>query len=130
MKGAQEFDALARDLGQMPVDLAKKVGPIMRKTALEIKRGIQDDFRGSKHFKQVARSIDYDVQEFGLFGSSTLLAEVGPNAHRHRSAALAGIAYFGGANGGGGTVRDPSFHLEEQSSLMEKYIGDLIGEGL
>lgn len=125
MSGAQGFDSLARDLGRMPVDLAKKVGPVVNKTALEIKRGMQADLQKSKHFRQVARSIDYDVQEFGVFGSSSLLAEVGPNADRHPAAALAGIAYFGGANGGGGTVRDPAFHLEEQASLMEKYIGDL-----
>lgn len=130
MKGAQELDALARDLGKMPAHLARGVGQIVRKTALEIKKGMQADLAKSKHFGQVARSVDYDVQEFGMFGAQTFLVEVGPNADRAPSAALAGIAYFGGANGGGGTVRDPAFHLEEQTALMEKHISDLTGEGL
>ncbi|MDY6054346.1 HK97 gp10 family phage protein [Micrococcus sp.] len=130
MKGAHELDALARDLGKMPAEVARKVGPIARKTALEIKRGMQADLAKSRHFGQVARSVDYDVHESGAFGSQTVLVEVGPNADRHPAAALAGLAYFGGANGGGGTVRDPVYHLEEQAALMEKCIGDLTGEGL
>lgn len=130
MSGSQGFDDLARDLGRAPASVVKGIGPILRRTALEVKRGMVEDFQKSRHFRQVARSIDYDVTTTGAFGSHVVQAEIGPNAARHRSAALAGIAYFGGANGGGGTVRDPSHHLQVQGELMEKYIGDLLEEAL
>ena len=125
----KELYALASDLGKMPQIMARKSKPIFRRTALEVKRGMQADFRESKHFKQVAASVDYDVNEYGIFGSSVMTAEIGPNADRNSSAPLAGIAYFGGVNGGGGTVRDPVFHAVEQGSRMVGHIRDA-AEGL
>jgi hypothetical protein len=39
---------------------------------------------------------------------------------------LANIAYFGGAHGGGGTVRDPQQALNEEAPKFEKSIGDAV----
>ena len=118
----RELYALASDLGKMPQVMGRKCAPIFRRTALEVKKGMQADLRESRHFKQVAASVDYDLNEYEMFGSLSMTAEVGPNAERNASAPLAGIAYFGGANGGGGTVRDPEFHAREQGSRMVEYI--------
>ena len=125
----KELYALASDLGKMPQAMGRKCVPIFRRTALEVKRGMQADLRESRHFKQVAQSVDYDVTEGGVLGALSMSAEIGPNAERNSSAPLAGIAYFGGVNGGGGTVRDPVFHAVEQGSRMVGYIKDA-AEGL
>ena len=125
----KELYALASDLGKMPQVMARKSKPIFRRTALEVKRGMQADLRESRHFKQVAASVDYDVNEYGIFGSSVMTAEIGPNADRNISAPLAGIAYFGGVNGGGGTVRDPVFHARDQGMKMVGYL-EMAAEGL
>ena len=109
--------------------MARKSKQIFRRTALEVKNGMQADLRESRHFKQVALSVDYDVTEGGVLGALSMSAEIGPNAERNSSAPLAGIAYFGGVNGGGGTVRDPVFHAVEQGSRMVGYIKDA-AEGL
>ena len=120
-----ELYALAHDFGVMPDKYVKKIRPIFNRTALEIKRGMQDDFKGSRHFKQVARSIDYEVTD----GPAGLTAEVGPNAARGSAAPLAGIAYFGGSRGGGGTVRDPVIHARDQGQKMIGFLG-MAAEGL
>lgn len=124
-----ELYALAHDFGVMPDKYVKKIRPIFNRTALEIKRGMQDDFKGSRHFKQVARSIDYDLQSHQAFGSGVLTAEIGPNVSRNPAASLAGIAYFGGSRGGGGTVRDPVIHAREQGQKMIGFLG-MAAEGL
>lgn len=123
-----ELYALAHDFGVMPDKYVKKVRPIFNRTALEIKRGMQDDFKKSRHFK-VARSIDYDLHGGTFGGDLGLAAEIGPNAVRDPSAALAGIAYFGGSRGGGGTVRDPVIHAREQGQKMVGFLG-MAAEGL
>lgn len=124
-----ELYALASDLGKMPQAVVRKAKPIFRRTALEVKKGMQEDLRTSRHFKQIAASVDYDVNEYGAFGSLVLTAEIGPNADRNPSAPLAGIAYFGGSHGGGGTVRDPIFHARDQGQKMIGYL-ELAAEGL
>lgn len=124
-----ELYALAADLGKMPQAVVRKARPIFRRTALEIKRGMQADLRTSPHFKQIARSVDYDVSEHTAFGSLSLTAEIGPNATRSPAAPLAGIAYFGGSRGGGGTVRDPIFHARDQGQRMIGYL-EMAAEGI
>ena len=125
----RELYALASDLGKMPQVMARKCRPIFRRTALEVKKGMQADLRQSTHFKQVAASVDYDANEYSMFGSFVMTAEVGPNAERNASAPLAGIAYFGGVNGGGDTVRDPVIHGRDQGSKMIGYL-EMAAEGL
>lgn len=117
--------ALAHDFGVMPGKYANKIRPIFNKTAVEIKKGMQKDFQGSQHFKQVGRSIDYEVE----IGAHGLSVEIGPNAETNAAAPLAGIAYFGGSNGGGGSVRDPIFHARDQGAKMVGFLA-MAAEGL
>ena len=49
----RELYALAADLGKMPQVMARKSKSIFRRTALEVKNGMQADLRESRHFKQV-----------------------------------------------------------------------------
>lgn len=121
----KELYALAHDFGVMPAKYVKKVRPIFNKTAVEIKKGMQADFRGSRHFKQVAGSINYEVED----SAGGLSVEIGPDAAVSPSAPLAGIAYFGGSNGGGGTVRDPVFHARDQGTKMVGFLA-MAAEGL
>ena len=88
-------------------------------------RGIHGHLKGSRYFKKVARSIDYEVTD----GPTGLSTEIGPNAARGSAAPLAGIAYFGGSRGGGGTVRDPVIHAREQGQKMIGFLG-MAAEGL
>lgn len=125
--GTHELRVLARDLGALPQVMARKAVPIFRRSALEVKRGMQADLRVSRHFRQVAESVDYDLLEHNSFGSLVMTAEIGPNAERNPSAPLAGIAYFGGSNGGGGTVRDPEFHARDQGEKMVGHMRDALG---
>ena len=120
-----ELYALSHDFGLMPGKYTKKIRPIFNKTAVEIKKGMQKDFQGSRHFKQVARSIDYEVE----VGAHGLSVEIGPNAATSPAAPLAGIAYFGGSNGGGGSVRDPVFHARDQGTKMVGFLA-MAAEGL
>lgn len=121
----KELYALAHDFGVMPGKYVKKIRPIFNKTALEVKRGMQADFRGSSHFKQVAGSIDYEVET----SAAGMSVEIGPNAATSPAAPLAGLAYFGGSNGGGGTVRDPVFHARDQGTKMVGFLA-MAAEGL
>jgi hypothetical protein len=124
---ASELYALSRDFGKVPAKAAKQLRPIFNKTALEVKKGMQADFRKSRHFKQVAGSVDYELTGGASGGNLSLSAEVGPNASTSPAAPLAGIAYFGGSNGGGGTVRDPIFHARDQGSKMVGFIEQAMG---
>lgn len=117
------FAELAADLGQAPNEVTKKVRPIIRKGGVELRRRMQREMGRSAHFGHVARSIDFDeITTAGSIG-----VEVGPNADRSRSAPLAGIAYFGGANGGGGTVPEPDQALSDEGQVAAKFIADAMG---
>jgi len=115
---ASDLDKLAHDFGLVPAKVAKRVKPIMAKTGLAMKKRMQADFKASTHFKGVATSVDYDVKTFGFDGTGIIQVEVGPNAERGSGAPLAGIAYFGGSNGGGGTVPDPIVPMRLEEPLL------------
>ena len=40
---------------------------------------------------------------------------------------MAGIAYFGGANGGGGTVPEPDPIMESEADMMMRFIENAAG---
>lgn len=124
---ASEMDKLAHDMGLIPGKLVKKIKPIMSKTGLQVKNQMRKDARGSRHFKQIAPTIGYDVKEFGFDGDGVIQVEIGPSTGGAGS--LAGIAYFGTSRPGGGTVRDPAvvMRLEEP-----KFLGflEMAAEGL
>lgn len=119
-----ELKALSRDLGLVSMKARNELIPIFRKTAQQVKTRMQDDLRTSGWFGQVAKSVDYDVHT----SKGHMTAEIGTNAARDSSAPLAGIAYFGGARGGGGTVADPEYIMNDEADLMIGFIGQAAGE--
>jgi hypothetical protein len=124
-----ELETLAYDIGLIPEKLTGKVKPIVAKTALEVKKRMQRDLRDSKHFKQVASAVDYElkVQEFG--GDASIEAEIGTSRSRSPSASLAGIAYFGTSKPGGATVRDPYLALLDEKPAFIGFL-TMAQEGL
>ncbi|MDR4533214.1 hypothetical protein [Glutamicibacter sp. PS] len=117
-----ELKTLERDLGRIPAETVSKIKPIINKGALNIKTEMQKDLRASRSFRAVARSVDYDTFGSSGFGATSYSVEIGPNKSRDPAAALAGIAYFGGAHGGGGSVRDPAEILAAEADVIESFI--------
>jgi hypothetical protein len=123
-----EFDltalvAFGRDLSKAGDGLLGKVRPVVSKGALSVKNAMRDDMSKSAHFGQVARSITYDTRS----GASWAEAEAGPVTEGRTVGDLAHLAYFGGAHGGGGTVRDPQDALDDEAPKFFKAIEDVIG---
>jgi len=115
---SSDLTELVHDFGEVPGRLAGKVKPIMAKTGLATKKRMQADARASKHFKGLAQSIDYDVRTFGFDGIGVIQVEVGANPDRSPAFALNDIAYFGGSNGGGGTVADPVVAMRQEEPIL------------
>lgn len=120
---ASEFDALARDLSAAAAsDLVGQVARSVSKEALNVKGAMQSDFGGSRHFGQVASAISYDLDTF----TAHARAEIGPVSAGRQVGDLAHLAYFGGSNGGGGTVPDPEKHLGPAGDNLERYVGEIL----
>ena len=118
---ASELRAFAAELGTVPDSVVRKIRPVVSKGALNIRNQMRSEMQQSRSFKQIAPTINYDlnVQQDGME------AEIGPDKRR-RAARLANIAYFGGANGGGGTVRDPARALEDEGDNFENALAKLL----
>lgn len=129
MSSAEQIHELARDLGKLPDRFTKKVEAIMPKTGLAMKNRMQADLKASEHFAPVARSVDYEVKSLGFGGDAVIQMEVGPNAERTASAALAGVAYFGTSHGGGGTVPDPVVPMRLEAPVFFGFM-EMATEGL
>lgn len=114
---------LAGDFAKASTSLVAQTRAVVSKSANEIKTLMRADMGASSHFKEVARAISYDLSGNGS-GSE---AEIGPV--KGSPGSLANIAYFGGANGGGGTVRDPMESANEALPAIEAALDALI-EGL
>ena len=113
-----ELRAFAAELGEVSQQAARKLRPVVSKGALNIKNEMQSDMQASRHFKQIARTISYDLEDEGM------TAVIGPNKH-FRAARLANIAYFGVPRGGGGTV-DIDRPLENEKPRFEKAVRDVL----
>jgi hypothetical protein len=123
-----ELNALAQGFAQAERAALPKVRGVVSKGALNVRNQMREEAGRSRHFT-FASSITYDMREGGAFGGGFVEAEIGPNK-RFRSARLANIAYFGGANGGGGTVPDPRGALEAEWPRFEKALGDIAEDAL
>jgi hypothetical protein len=113
-----DLDALAASFRKIPAEMVPKVKGVVAKSAVNTKKIMQKDARSSRHFKQLARTINYDLKVNSFGGDGVIEAEVGPSGGG--SASLAGIAYFGTSRPGGGTVRNPEdAMLEEAPNFYE-----------
>lgn len=117
---ASELDDLARAFRAIPAAMVPKMRGVVAKSALNTKKLMQADARKSRHFKQLAPTIDYDIKVLGFAGDAEIQAEIGPNSSKQGAASLAGIAYYGSSKPGGGTVRNPEdAMLEEAPNFYE-----------
>lgn len=113
-----DLDRLANDFKKIPAAMVPKIKGVVAKSAVNTKRIMQKDARSSRHFKQLAPTIGYDLKEHSFGGDGVIEAEIGPSGGG--SASLAGIAYFGTSKPGGGTVRNPEdAMLEEAPNFLE-----------
>ena len=116
---AHEVKEFASELGKVPTKVVTGVRPAVVKAGVNMKNQLREEMAASKHFK-AANSISFDEGDGGM------AVEVGPT--KSGAGNLANIAYFGGANGGGGTVPDPRGALEAEAQRFEKALTDLVGE--
>ena len=119
---ASELRDFAADVGRIGPKMQKKTKSIVSKGALNIKNTMREDFSHSAHFKQVGKTISYEVNET----ADGVEAEIGPNKH-YRSARIANIAYFGGIRGGGGTV-DVENGLRQEVPNFVEHMRSVVGD--
>lgn len=91
-------DLTARIEG-MPLRALVAAEQVMKRGAQNIKNELAQEASQSRSFRQIAPTISYDERRT-LRGVEY---EIGPD-RAQPAARLANIAYFGGANGGGGTL--------------------------
>jgi len=94
---------------------------VLERGALNIKSDMQADAQQSAHFRQLARTITYDVTTT----RGSLTAETGPDRDRGASAGLAG-AYYGWPRGGGASL-DADGPLDREAPRFAKALDDLLG---
>ena len=116
---ASEVREFAADLGRVPLKIAGEIPAVISKGALNIKNQLRSEMAGSRHFKGAAHTVGYDILDGGF------AAEIGPSSEAGSPGNLANLAYFGGSNGGGGTVEDPRAALDAEEPKFLKALADL-----
>ena len=117
-----ELRKLATDLSSAPKLVRSEARAVVSKGALNIRNQMRDEAK-RRHY-DFSHRISYDIRVSG----DTIEAEIGPETGGVGS--LAGIAYFGGVNGGGGTVPDPQGALDAEAPNVEKYLAELAEKAL
>lgn len=100
--------------------VADEINAIGAKGALNIKEAMRDDAKASRYFR-IVRHISYDQTKNGPRVFEWEIGVQGEGAGN-----LAGIAYFGGARGGGGTIRDPQAALNEEEPRFVESLSKLL----
>lgn len=125
-----ELRRLGTQLKLVAPALVPKIKPIVTKGAQNIKKAMQADAKKSKHFKQLAAAVGYDINriDYGLDGGFEAVIGYGGKGEFSYGAAaapLAGIAIFGSSRPGGGTVRNPEEALKDEAPNFEAELGKL-----
>jgi len=118
-----EIRAFVRDLRDLPSRVIDRVPPVVKRGAVNVKKQLQEEMGASASFAALAPTITFDMLDGGF------TAEIGPVKSSSGSRGLgfgANIAYFGGANGGGGTVPDPQGALDAEAPRFEKALADIL----
>lgn len=116
----REVLQLASDLGKVAGRMVPAVDEVMEAAALRVEVAMREDAEGSRYFRGIAPTITHDR----AYGLGSVGYEVGPDRDMGGQAQLAGIAYFGGVHGGGGTLDiDGPLTAEERRLLAA--LGDL-----
>jgi hypothetical protein len=122
MSDIEGLRELTTDLGRIASRALPDVDVVAKHAAQNIKDEMVEDAQGSRAFRSIARSISYDRS----YSVGQVAYEVGPD--KSRGGQLGNIAYFGGANGGGGTLDiDGPLKAEEPRFLkaLDEMLGDL-----
>lgn len=116
-----EVRALAADLGRVPGRVIPELDATTKRAAQGLKDSLNAALGSSRHFKAASGSVTYDpIARLGSIGY-----EVGPDKDR-RAGALANLAFFGGANGGGGTV-DIDGPIDAERDLLSQHVDKILG---
>lgn len=115
---ASELIELAADLGR-PLDDAS-IAEAVRESTEAIQKQLQAEASKSRHFKFAPRIT--------TTRKGKLEYETGPL--KGGAGSLAHIAYFGGANGGGGTVPDPTEAMEAEAPQFVDRVVEAAIEGM
>lgn len=115
-----ELRALARDLGKIPTRLLPEADAIVKKGAQNVKEHMVADAEASEHFKGMAGAVSYESD----YRPGLVQYAAGPDKAR-RGGGIGNIAYFGGANGGGGTL-DIDAPLDAEEPRLTSAIGRLL----
>ena len=119
-----ELRAFAAAIEATEKTKTRKVRAVVSKGLLNVKTDMQAQASKSRHFKQVAPTISYEIRGGGDLGGTVIEGEVGPNTH-FRAARIENIAYFGSSRAGGGTVEDPRAAGEREAPKFAEEIGKL-----
>ena len=122
---ASELRRLGGDLMRIAPEMVPKIEPIVKRGAQNIKKAMQADANRSRHFKQIAQTVNYDVNRVDQGLDGGFEAEIGYDKSAGPAASLAGIAIFGSSRPGGGTVRNPEEALKDEGPAFESEMGKL-----
>lgn len=115
-----ELRALAADLVSAANVSEKQADKVVKDTARELMENMRSDAKGSRHFR-LEKHITAEM-------TGAAQAEVGPE--KVGAGNLGHIAYYGGANGGGGTVRKPEDAAKEIAPTFEKALAAVVEDVL
>lgn len=121
MAAGDELRAFGADLGKIATRAIPDVDKVLEVGANKIKKGLNENLRGSSSFKVAAGSVSYDRKS----GLGSISYVIGPDKNR-RAGALGNIAFFG-TSYGGGTV-DLEGPLREEAPVVEGLLDDLVGK--
>lgn len=123
-----EIRALAADMSKVDERLNRWVEPIVETSGRRVRDQHRREMSASRSFKGIAPGITAEVVKAGFGGAGVFEARIGPE--KGRPGSLANIAYFGGSNGGGGTVPDPQVALEAEHPNFAKALAELAAEAV
>lgn len=111
-----DLDRLAIDLGNAGPKATREAMDVIKKAAVEIKKGMAEDFTGHSHAPLIPRAVDFTVRG--------LSAEIGVNKSGPQGG-LGNILAFGTSKNA--AVVDHTAALRRELPNVERFLGD-IGE--
>lgn len=117
-----QVDRLAKDFERAPRRIKREARRTMKRTALEIKRGMKQDFSGHSHAPRVKFSLEFEnVVADGRFREGGLAYEIGELDSAGPQWGLAAILAFGTSNNA--PVLDHTAALRRETPAMLEHLG-------
>lgn len=122
IEGLRELSA---DLGRIAASALPEVDAITKKGADNVKKQMIEDVKASPHFSSKrGRGLQGSISYDRAYSAGEVGYEIGPD--KARGGGIGNIAYFGGANGGGGTL-DIDGPLKAEEPRLMKALDDFLG---